>query len=77
MLLLDCETEEHPRWNESTLFYGTDDYGFGATPGGFRDATTGVYYEKGVAGRYWEKEHSALSVTVRFILLAKFVIANT
>lgn len=65
----NCETEEHPRWNESTQFYGTDDYGFGAMPGGYRDQN-GNYYEIGVAGRYWEKEHGSISSTsVRFYLL--------
>ena len=37
----DCDTEEHPRWRWGPL-YGTDNYGFGALPGGHR-ASTGDY----------------------------------
>ncbi len=29
----DCNTQEHPRWNEN-IFYGTDAFGFSALPGG-------------------------------------------
>jgi uncharacterized protein (TIGR02145 family) len=34
----NCNTSEHPRWEEDTLYsnYGTDDYGFSGLPGGRR-----------------------------------------
>ena len=64
----NCETAEHPRWNEDAIYYGTDDYGFGATPAGFRDQN-GNYADIGVAGRYWTKEHGpTYSSVVRFHL---------
>jgi uncharacterized protein (TIGR02145 family) len=39
----DCVTSDHPRWNFfSSSFFGTDDYGFGALPAGYR--TSGGNY---------------------------------
>ncbi len=32
----ECNTTEHPRWNENNTHYGTDDYGFSGLPGGYR-----------------------------------------
>ena len=32
----DCDTEEHPRWDEHETHYGTDDLGFSALPAGNR-----------------------------------------
>ncbi|MFP4471830.1 MAG: FISUMP domain-containing protein [Bacteroidales bacterium] len=32
----DCNTMEHPRWNENSDFWGTDDYGLSGLPGGYR-----------------------------------------
>ena len=31
-----CHTDEHPRWNEHSTQFGTDNYGFSAFPGGIR-----------------------------------------
>ena len=41
----DCDTEEHPRWRWGPL-YGTDNFGFGALPGGQRiaDGTYSTYH---------------------------------
>ena len=32
----NCDTDEHPRWEEHSTHYGTDDYGFSALPGSSR-----------------------------------------
>ncbi len=53
-----CNTSEHPRWNESSNEWGTDDYGFSGLPGGFRDvyggftnfATDGLWWTATTAG---------------------------
>lgn len=33
----DCNTDEHPRWNQHNVHYGTDVFGFAALPGGQRE----------------------------------------
>ncbi len=33
----ECDTDEHPRWNENSTHHGTDDFGFSGLPGGSRD----------------------------------------
>ncbi len=44
----NCNTDEHPRWNES-IENGTDDYGFSGLPGGYRDLS-GLFYGIGQIG---------------------------
>ena len=39
----DCDTEEHPRWNENQTHHGTDDLGFNALPAGDRQTATGGF----------------------------------
>ncbi len=48
----DCATTEHPRWNAHGNHYGTDDYGFGALPGGGR-YSFGPFFGRGNAGLWW------------------------
>lgn len=48
----DCNTTEHPRWNESVYYWGTDDYGFSGLPGGFRN-NTGGFGNIGFGGYWW------------------------
>ena len=48
----DCNTSEHPRWNEHSTHYGTDDYGFSSLPGSFR-SETGTFYNIGARGFWW------------------------
>jgi uncharacterized protein (TIGR02145 family) len=45
----NCNTSEHPRWEEDTNNgnYGTDDYGFSGLPGGLR------YDDGNFFGAYW------------------------
>jgi len=38
----ECATDEHPRWNNHGTYYGTDDLGFSALPGG-RRMPNGLY----------------------------------
>jgi uncharacterized protein (TIGR02145 family) len=33
----NCNTDEHPRWNQHNVHYGTDVFGFAALPGGQRE----------------------------------------
>ena len=47
----NCLTNEHPRWNSHSQF-GTDDYGFGAIPGGQRRYNS-PYFDIGKYGNYW------------------------
>nr|NQU90946.1 fibrobacter succinogenes major paralogous domain-containing protein [Bacteroidota bacterium] len=47
----DCSTSEHPRWNENSTNYGTDDHGFSALPGGYRRSDGG--FEKIGQNSYW------------------------
>lgn len=47
----ECDTDEHPRWNESSQ-PGNDDYGFGVLPAGFR-ADNGSYQWLGTYAHIW------------------------
>jgi uncharacterized protein (TIGR02145 family) len=42
----------HPRWNENAIYYGTDDWGFSALPGGYR-GTGGSFNDVGTYGYWW------------------------
>ncbi len=57
-----CNTTEHPRWNQDGAFYGIDDYGFGALPGGFHAvyaANPGnALQQSGSTGRWWTASDS-------------------
>ncbi len=48
----DCATNEHPRWDENDLHYGTDLFGFKALPGGVR-GYEGTYGNIGYRGQWW------------------------
>jgi uncharacterized protein (TIGR02145 family) len=48
----DCNTTEHPRWNEHNTQYGTDTYGFSTLPGGYRHFN-GPFYSIGEFGYWW------------------------
>ena len=47
----NCNTNEHPRWDESSE-NGTDNYGFSGLPGGNR-SIDGVFYSIGSFGFWW------------------------
>ena len=48
----NCNTAEHPRWNQHNTHYGTDDYGFSGLPGGIR-SYDGIFYHIGMLGYFW------------------------
>ena len=48
----DCNTTEHPRWNESNQ-HGTDDYGFSGLPGGGRSYDEGEFLFIGKYVFWW------------------------
>lgn len=48
----DCDTEEHPRWDEHPVHYGTDEYGFGALPGGYRPES-GEFFQMSWDAYFW------------------------
>jgi len=48
----DCNTTEHPRWDEHSDHHGFDEFGFSAFPGGGR-YTVGPFYFIGYYGFWW------------------------
>jgi len=51
----DCNTSEHPRWHGSRDHHGTDDFGFGALPGGMRSDFSGRFANLGANAYFWAK----------------------
>lgn len=50
----DCATNDHPRWDANETYYGTNDFGFAALPGGSRDLWGGYSSSQiGVSGAWW------------------------
>jgi uncharacterized protein (TIGR02145 family) len=45
-------TTEHPRWEENSTYWGTDDYGFSALPSSYR-FSSGTWLNIGFTGRWW------------------------
>jgi len=59
----DCNTTEHPRWDEN-YYYGTDIYGFSGLPGGHRGYTNNsAFYSLGTVGWWWTSTHTPSSQT--------------
>ncbi len=48
----EYDTLEHPRWETFSTNYGTDEFGFGALPGGNRHAS-GTFVTKGANALFW------------------------
>ena len=48
----DCDTSKHPRWSGHSDYYGTDNFGFSALPGGMRESN-GQYNAIGFMGAWW------------------------
>jgi len=48
----EYDTMEHPRWETFSVNYGTDQFGFGALPGGNRHAS-GTFVTKGANALFW------------------------
>ncbi|MDG5767755.1 fibrobacter succinogenes major paralogous domain-containing protein [Balneolales bacterium ANBcel1] len=59
----NCDTGQHPRWNEIDPLmggnhYGTDHFGFSALPAGGRSGNTGGYFEIGAQARFWSADEN-------------------
>lgn len=55
----DCDVTGHPRWNPDNTHYGTDDFGFAALPGGYRNF--GGYYDYiGSNGFWWTSSEGGM-----------------
>lgn len=50
-------TTVHPRWNEDTTNYGTNNFGFNAIPGGYR-SINGTFDNIGFVGYWWSATES-------------------
>ena len=48
----ECATNMHPRWDANSTNYGTDEFGFAALPGGFRNEV-GSFGGYGSHGFWW------------------------
>jgi uncharacterized protein (TIGR02145 family) len=55
----ECNTEVHPRWEQHTLHYGTDNFGFSALPGGYR-MSYGSFHRVGEIARFWSSTEYSL-----------------
>ncbi len=54
----DCDTSEHPRWNEDDTHSGFDAFGFSALPGG-RRWSFGSFSNVGESGHWWSTTKSS------------------
>lgn len=63
----DCNTTEHPRWFPDSVYYGTDDFGFSALPGGYCFAYGGLYNFGSLGGWWSSTEDSPTNAWVRFM----------
>ena len=55
----ECNTDIHPYWRENDEHIGTDIYGFGALPAGFRHNTSGNFSWLTSRGFYWSSTEFA------------------
>lgn len=60
----DCDTGEHPRWSLPAYGnnHGTDDFGFGALPGGIRRYYFADFRELGNVGFWWSSTDAGTNV---------------
>jgi len=71
----DCNTTEHPRWEERDTFYGTDDYGFSGLPGGHRH-DHGNFYKLGTYSFWWSStEYSSTNMLYRALFYANGLVS--
>lgn len=60
----DCLTSEHPRWDQHSIHFGTDDFGFSALPGGMRPghpSYDGIAIDLGRYAYFWSSSQSGPS----------------
>ncbi|MCD4697293.1 MAG: hypothetical protein K8S16_13735 [Bacteroidales bacterium] len=60
----DCNTSGHPRWNSHGTHYGTNDFGFSALPGGYRNSN-GTFHYLGTNGYWWSSAESSSTTAWR------------
>jgi uncharacterized protein (TIGR02145 family) len=53
----DCSVSDHPRWDQASV-YGTDDFGFSALPGGFRNSL-GLFFQLGYTAGFWSSTEAS------------------
>ncbi len=59
----NCNTTEHPRWNENSWEYGLDAFGFSALPGGEPSGEMGFI---GEVGMWWAQDDDITTIDVPF-----------
>ncbi len=66
----DCDTHEHPRWNEHDTHYGKDAVGFNGLPGGFKTASSSYqsYGSLGSLVGFWTSVASGPDADMAFAL---------
>lgn len=60
-LLGECNTSDHPRWDQNDTNYGNDKYGFSGLPGGFRALVGNSvgFHNLGISVGYWTSTDTA------------------
>lgn len=71
-----CNTVEHPRWDQSSSHWGTDDYGFSGLPGGGR-GPEGSFTSLGSYGNWWSSLGISMLTAIGFELYSSSGEANT
>jgi len=74
----NCNTSDHPRWNSNDTYFGTDEYGFSAFPGGYRGNNGfSFYFSLGNAGYWWSAtENSTTNAWSRSVSFSSPMIYN-
>jgi uncharacterized protein (TIGR02145 family) len=70
-----CNTYQHPRWDQHSTHYGTDDYGYAGLPGGY-SFTAGAFYNLGIDGRWWSSTEASIYNGWYFGLFYSYGIAH-
>ncbi len=59
----DCSTSAHPRWDSNPTYYGTNDFGFSALPGGGYNG--GSFFFLGRYGYWWSSTEYSSNAWLR------------
>jgi uncharacterized protein (TIGR02145 family) len=70
----DCDTEDHPRWDQHASVYGIDDHGFSAQPGGWRSSNFATI---GKNGFWWTSEPTGDKAYYRSMETATHVVSSS
>ena len=72
----NCATSEHPRWSSHDTQYSTDEFGFSAIPGGYRNSN-GSFSIIGSRGYWWSSdEHSSSTAWFRIMSSASGLVSR-